>query len=274
MANFVKNIVDFYGSKDELEKLISFFKQGNRKELDFNLVVPEPKDLVGATAPYDSKGLLVGEYLVTGKLGENLGHNQEWLNRVKNQMREILGRHFASDKELVEAYIASLVQEGKPELGKKYLAMYKTWYNNWKTYGYPDWYEWRMKNWGTKWNACNGDSLDTISLKKGYKDSYSMQYTFETPGCMPEMFFLALAKMFPKISIEVQYANEDIGADVGIMSFEDGEETCDERYDLYTRDAVEQAMIVWGDDDQIPYLVEDEEGNWSVDWDAYEKDAG
>lgn len=274
MANFVKNIVRFYGNKDELEKLVTFFKQGNRKELDFNLVVPEPKDLANAVAPYDSKGLLVGEYLITGKLEENLGHNKDWYDKVKESMSQILERHFESDKELVEAYI-SVLARGNESQKEKYLTMYKTWYNNWKQYGYPDWFDWRVKHWGTKWNACHSDSLDTLILKEGYvKGSYSLQYTFETAWNMPEPFFLALSKVFPEITVEVQYANEDIGADVGMMSFEGGEILDDERYECYSRDAMEEALCIWGDDDQIPYLVSDEDGNWSVDWDAYEKDAG
>ncbi len=272
MANFVKNIVNFTGSKAELDRLVSFLKQGNRKELDFNLVAPEPKELVNAVAPYDSKGLIAGEYLVTGTLDDSLGHNKEWLDIAMDSMRQILGKDFASDIELVKAYIASLVQ-GNENQKDKYLSMYKTWYNNWKQYGYPDWYDWRINHWGTKWNACYSDSLDTLMPKKGYNGSYTMEYTFETAGTMPEPFFTALSKLFPDITIEVQYANEDIGADVGMMSFEGGEILEDEQYEYYSRDAMEEALTIWGDDDQIPYLVEDEDGNWSVDWDAYEKDA-
>ena len=57
-----------------------------------------------------------------------------------------------------------------------------------------DWYEWRGKNWGTKWNACESEIRDNI-------------VTFLTANGAPRPIFIAMAQKFPDITffVSVKY---------------------------------------------------------------------
>lgn len=85
-------------------------------------------------------------------------------------------------------------------------------------YGDKTWYEWNIKNWGTKWNA------------------YSVGYTysaihFETAWGHPFPVIKALSKMFPKIEFLVAFADEDLGSNLGAYKIKN-----DKAEDIYMID--------------------------------------
>jgi hypothetical protein len=87
-------------------------------------------------------------------------------------------------------------------LGKQYL-------NNIEKYGYPTWYGWRYNNWDTKWNANNTNTFDNV-------------IEFDTAWSAPFSIYEKLFEMFPNVDFEIMYADEDVGYNVGIIRFEDG----------------------------------------------------
>lgn len=112
------------------------------------------------------------------------------------------------------------------DLGEKYL------YNKEK-YGATTWYDWRIKHWGTKWDACDPEwSGDSV--------------TFETAWSAPAEIYEKLTKLFPDVRFEVNYADEDLGNNCGTFYY-DGEmltHTAEEDFDF--------ACGVWGyDPDEI-----------------------
>jgi hypothetical protein len=82
---------------------------------------------------------------------------------------------------------------------------------NLETYGCKDWYSWSIQYWGTKWNAydCNNGDYGTIS--------------FDTAWSTPFPVMQKLARMFPELSFEVKFADEDLGSNCGKYTFENGE---------------------------------------------------
>ena len=74
-----------------------------------------------------------------------------------------------------------------------------------KRYGYKDWYDWSIANWGTKWNAT------TISV-----DDDTEAIEFDTAWSMPEPVFKAIAKHTP---LRVLYADEDLGNNCGMEDY-------------------------------------------------------
>lgn len=268
MPNYVKNLVSFKGTKEDLEKMIAFLKQGDRKELDFNLLIPEPEDLTTADSPSDETGVAIGEYLVDGTF-ESLQLKTFRYSSVKAEMESTLNRTFETDKELVKAYMAHLLE--KPYLEDTYWKRCIRWYSNLKKYGYTDWYSWRVDNWGTKWNACEPDSLDILNpVKDATNDTYYyMEYRFDTAWSMPDGIYKALSKMFPKVTIDVEYADEDLGQNCGNVIYENGEVSKETIYNGSTKEAYEFAIALWEDYDLLNYLKQDENGNWYIDMDAY-----
>lgn len=69
----------------------------------------------------------------------------------------------------------------------------------------PDWYDWRVSNWGTKWNC--------------YEEQEEADgFTFWTAWAMPYQVLLALSDKFPDVRIDVQWADEDMGNNCGICT--------------------------------------------------------
>lgn len=73
-----------------------------------------------------------------------------------------------------------------------------------------DWYSWRCENWGTKWNASEGETEgDGV-------------YFFQTAWSMPMPWVLALSKKFPESEVYVRYYDEDYGSNFGEFSMING----------------------------------------------------
>lgn len=273
MPNYVKNIVRFSGKKVALNNMVDFLKQGDRTELDFNRIIPESEDLTTAVAPCDETGVAIAEYLLHGTF-ECLGLSSQMFGTVKNQMESKLGQTYTDDRQLVKDYMIHMLK--KPYLADDYWERCKQWYENLIKYGYTDWYTWRCDNWGTKWNACEADSLDVlvpVPLNKEESDpDCVMSYQFETAWSMPDGIYKALSAMFPDVSIEVKYADEDLGRNCGHVTYKVGERIESVLYDGNSKESYEFATSVWDEEYLLDYLKQDKEGHWYLDMDAfYEK---
>tara|TARA_R100001143_G_scaffold41003_1_gene37294 strand:- start:492 stop:959 length:468 start_codon:yes stop_codon:yes gene_type:complete len=71
-------------------------------------------------------------------------------------------------------------------------------------YGFDNWYDWSINNWGTKWNSCNTE----VELNKNV-----LNYTFETAWDCPREIAKALLHMketiLKDISIDWNCEHED-----------------------------------------------------------------
>jgi hypothetical protein len=87
-------------------------------------------------------------------------------------------------------------------------------------YGSDNWYDWTLRNWGTKWGAydtsewivtdCSTSGMTTATI------SYNTAWSPATP------FFEAASLLFPTLVFDTEYADEG-GGFVGATSFENGE---------------------------------------------------
>jgi len=76
--------------------------------------------------------------------------------------------------------------------------------------GAKTWYDWHIKNWGTKWNS--------YSCKKESDNVF----TFETAWAgVPELIEL-ISKEFPTVKFIYEYSDEDTGSNCGIVVYEKG----------------------------------------------------
>jgi hypothetical protein len=88
-----------------------------------------------------------------------------------------------------------------------------------KREGRPNWYDWNIENWGTKWNA--------LSINKKTK----FQIEFETAWSHPEPIVIKIAEMFPDLIIEWMYADEDTGGNCGVYKIKNGKTVLNEPVD-------------------------------------------
>lgn len=72
-------------------------------------------------------------------------------------------------------------------------------------------YEWRCEHWGTKWNAYGQKRLGPTAI------------SFETAWSAPEPVMDALAAEFPDVPFTLEYADEDVGHNAGVIRYDKGE---------------------------------------------------
>lgn len=117
-----------------------------------------------------------------------------------------LGEHVSYDKdspivtpELIEEYKAATREQAEK-------------------YGVVGWYDWRRRYWGTKWKAVD------VTLNEA-TDSDELVYTFDTAWSFAEPVVRALSEIFPDVTIEFVYADEDRGYNTGRGIAQGGEFT-------------------------------------------------
>lgn len=93
---------------------------------------------------------------------------------------------------------------------------------NIKKYGYADWYDWRVANWGTKWDV---DQAIIISEKDG-----EVTFGFDTAWAPPIKAFDMIASKNPELRFELEYEEPGMGF-FGRAVFEDGMFVADDDYE-------------------------------------------
>lgn len=67
-----------------------------------------------------------------------------------------------------------------------------------KKYGYPDWYEWQIANWGVKW--------DTHEVRVSREKKKTAFFDFDSPWGPPSVFIKRVAKLYPKLKFVLEYS--------------------------------------------------------------------
>lgn len=124
MPNWVKNIVEFQGKKEDIDTLFEYVR--NEAVFDFNEIIPMPEEL----------NISEGHYLDIGM--------KCFICEDGYDMASVIDKYHLDEKTFEELY----------ELGRKGVS-------NKLNYGYRSWYGWRTANWGTKWNACEPWAVNT-----------------------------------------------------------------------------------------------------------------
>jgi hypothetical protein len=171
---FAKSMADFI--KDKVKPLVAEWVASNpdkcRKEyelsitpkIDFNFVIPMPKELEGTTSPRPKTRDEIMQ------MAKDHGWDEESLKwRLE---------HALSDED------AARLDELKSR------------------FGYDNWYEWCIVNWGTKWNACHSEDCDVVETAQ------MTIYRFSTAWSPPAPFVHALAIAFPKLTFRLEYTLE------------------------------------------------------------------
>lgn len=115
-------------------------------------------------------------------------------------------------------------------------------------FGADNWYDWQVHNWGTKWNA-----YDQI-FEEG-----SNIITFDTAWSTPQQAMYHLSSKYPTLTFEVQFADEDLGHNVGNYTFKDGEIVEEYYPEGGSEEAYGMALAIKGDQDYylVDFLCED-----------------
>jgi hypothetical protein len=89
-----------------------------------------------------------------------------------------------------------------------------------------------LKNWGTKWNACETEIGDNY-------------FTFETAWSSPVPLFEALTRKFPSYRFMFQWSDEDLGSNVGWIGAQNGKIDFQGSFEDCSEDAYKLACDLW-----------------------------
>lgn len=251
MPNWVKNIITIEGPADDIAKALNLMRDKSVEgDIDFNNVIPMPKRLNIVSGGYNRK--YVALYLKSmgrierDRLMDELGNRsvsfyETYLQKygdsftIANGFMDIPDEKLSWMEKTFEKDYASISPTSMEAVGRAYI-------DNILEYGHDTWYDWRIDNWGTKWNACE--------CKIG--DDY---LEFETAWSAPFPIIEDLSRRFPELIFHHDWADEDLGYNCGRHSYQNGVESPVEECDS-NDDAHEFACMLWG---YSPDDLEDEE---------------
>ncbi len=101
------------------------------------------------------------------------------------------------------------------------------------TFSGADWYDWNVREWGTKWDASSVElETDLSALDDG--PNRSILYRFETAWSIPEPIFRAMVEQHPELDFDF-YSEEEQGWGAQFTS-SDGEEEGEKRSLVLTKE--------------------------------------
>jgi len=223
MANNVLNIITFSGDQKKIEKMLEEIKHDEYEvgSIDFNKIIPMPPSLAIESGSRTRQGL--EEYKGFVEICTMGGANADM---------DLL--NIPEEKEKIFLGMRKDITAEEWELGRQA-------FRNEFQYGVPTWYEWHVNNWGTKWNAygfdvyCSDFTDDNVTIG------------FQTAWSAPHKILERLSEMYPEVSFEHTWADEDIGQNCGQITYANGE--CTGIFYPMGSESVSFANSVWGYDD-------------------------
>lgn len=231
MPNHIANkLVVTAKTNEEINKFVEFIKGNNDNEcIDFNTIIPMP------------------EVLKTTEESSRVHESILYYLKKNNKLamaEECLGYSFAIMKDKDFSTIVPHVLEEMYKEGKKYVEIYET-------YGSLSWYTWSIANWGTKWNAY--DSF--LSVWRNIAEIH-----FDTAWSGVPKLIDRLSKLFPNLSFDYKYADENFSSNCGMGSTNENGEFVFFDIEDQSDTAVETYIECWGYDPEDFY--KDENGEW------------
>ncbi len=108
----------------------------------------------------------------------------------------------------------------------------------------PKWYNWRVENWGTKWDA--------YEVEMTRVDDKTLNYIFLTAWASPIYALVALSEKYPNLEFKLMFADEDIGNNCGYLQIVGGDIVQEDYPD--DADGDELALDVWDLHDQYEFV--------------------
>ncbi len=202
------------GDRNRIDELLKSVK-GKDSILDFNRIIPMPESLNIEAGSRTEKGLKAYKDFVY--VYTFAGTEQKDLLNIPKEKEEVFLRARQD------------IRRDEWELGKAA-------FQNEQKYGAATWYDWAREKWGSKWNAYQTERLEDNTIE------------FNTAWSNVKPVIIALSEKFPDIEMRYQWADEDIGSNIGDVTFKGGE--CIENIDFEpcSKDAYEFAAEMWGVD--------------------------
>lgn len=228
MPNHITNVITINGvSTERTAEIIAAVKsdeEGVRHHsIDFNKLIPMPPELNIESGSRSNQAL---------KLYQEFVKESEILSMINLTGSMPPEAYNTAVSELTQKY--EKLSGNDPGL----LSFGKQIYNNLQKFGSPDWYDWSIRNWGSKWNSYGYDD-------EPFHDEEN-QIEFLTAWSNVEPIIKRLSEMFPDAEFFYQWADEDFGSNVGQQTWQNGEMTDELLPESISAEAYELAADIMG----------------------------
>lgn len=241
MPNWVMTNANVSGSGPDLQKFLDRFRDPDGDvEFKFEKIIPMPEDLNEYESNYAETGAIYvwltehsGELPPAGLLRAKCKY------KTFAEFCEERRIHF---EKAGEAAQRQMLKEGRNAL------------NSCIKYGAFSWHDWCVNNWGTKWDV--NDETYVLGPLDPDAEAGSVCLNFQTAWSFPAPIFVELSKLYPELTFEGEYADEDYGSNCAEFKARDG------KIELNDRDGDRAfAYNVWGEDpdDEDEYLDGDDD---------------
>lgn len=184
MPNLIYCALIMKGSKKNIQEVKTSIEttdqQGKHFAIDFQKIIPMPSEL-NISETSDAMIIYKRDYL-------------------KKQLQ---------DHELIR------IKKMSPAMKEESESLAKQYHANKKNHGHCTWYDWCVKNWGTKWNAVIDDE-DTERNKSGDI------IFFATAWSIPLPIINTLVCRFTKVKFTLEYFDEEDDKDITTVHFKVG----------------------------------------------------
>ena len=200
MPNHTANNLTVHGPAADVLRFVAQAKSEDR-ELDFNRLVPMPEDLRGTSSPARIQ-------------------TQEEIDKTWADWREKTNKGELGSFEKERPFGLGITQAKYDELMAKY--------------GCADWYEWAIRNWGTKWNAYDVTEWGIVSQDKG---ELSASIYYETAWSPVTQLLLTVSRDYPTLEFYHEFADEG-GSFLGSEVILNGQIISEEELDWNSDDGI------------------------------------
>ncbi len=246
MPNWVINRLTIEGP--DAEKIVQnhIVKDKDGSNLfDFNLIhkMPEELDIIKGSKSKDGFQLYIAKI---NPMIDEIGTSEDKMeiNAFSNRLIKALGKNANGKIPMIllrNDEVTALKLHYKNEFDD-IVKLGEQAFRNLEKYGFTDWYEWRLHNWGTKWNACNTllcDDMTTIYFDTAWSPSVPVVQKF--------------AEKYPQLKITHDYAEEQIAFFCGKHEYENGKVVARNDFEEYSKEAYEMYFDLWGCEDEFVF---------------------
>lgn len=250
MPNHITNILTFEGNSEQVHAILDQIKNEERGigSIDFNKIIPMPESLNIEAGSRTDDALFVCMTALNPAVPD-MGIPK--LSSEEYQKLEIVVSQ-SKGAQFMKPDVQRISRIRKYTSLSDAIATGQVVISNLLQYGYGDWYDWCSRNWGTKWNAYGM-----------HVNQESQSIRFLTAWDMPAPVMDKLSRMFPEIKMDLQWADEDVGYNVGHVVLLAGKAIAGHIPEGGSREAYEMSFQIHGGKAaDFNYVFDEKEGNY------------
>ena len=222
MPNHITNVITISDVSDErVAEILAAIKVDDveQNSIDFNKLISMPPELNVSKGSRSHKALEL--YRAFHLEQAPLSAKKDFMSKTEyNNAVSALNKRYEE------------LSNGDTEM----LSFGKQLFSNVQKHGVPDWYDWSVKNWGSKWNSYGYDA-------PAFHDA-SNQIEFLTAWSSVQPILKKLSGKFPDATFGYKWADEDIGANVGEQTWQNGEIIGEHIPENHSKEAYEMAAEI------------------------------